>query len=171
MNKDKFKPVLNPFTLLLHFFIIAMFGGILVHAIATIIRKPENFSSMERIIPGVFVFLFFIYVLILTIYNLKNSFKFVTFNEHDVLVFYPLKLKTLRIERSDILGFTTCKIRYNISSVILYSNRNDIIEMTNKDIFGFNIFSNYLKLNFKYLGEEHFIPKTWIGRKYMYSDN
>lgn len=123
-----------------------------------------------KLIPGIFVFFLLSYVVILTMYDLKNSLKFVTFSKHEVYVFYPLRLKRVRYDKGEIRGFTTCEIRYNINSLILYTFNNKIIEFTSKDIFGFKSVSKYLKRNFNYLGEEHFLPNTWIGRKYKYQN-
>jgi len=168
MNSDTIKPVLNPFVLLLKVSTITFFVGLLIHAVRIIVINPKDFISPEIIIPGFFIFLFFTYVAILTVFDLKNSFKFVRFSKHEIYVFYPLRLKRVRYDKVEIRGFTTCKIRYNLNSMILYTFKNEIIEFTSKDIFDFKSVAKYLKRNFDYLGEEHFLPNTWIGRKYKY---
>jgi len=170
MNSHILRPVLNPFTLLLQFFIIILFGGILVHGIRTYIVRPPDFMSLKILLPGIFIFLFFSYIVIGTVLNLIYAFKFVNFDSYEVKVFYPLRLKRVKFNRKEIRGFTTCRIRYNINSVILYTKTNELIEFTNKDIFGFERLSKYLEKNFIYLGEEDFSPKTWIGRNYKYKN-
>ena len=99
MINDKFVPVLNPLTMLLKLGGLVLFGGLLIHGINTVLSKPEDFKSLKSILPGIFVFLFFSYIVVLLLHSLRDSLKFVIFNKHEIFVLYPLRLKKVRFAK------------------------------------------------------------------------
>ncbi|MEQ8238381.1 MAG: hypothetical protein RIA69_04170 [Cyclobacteriaceae bacterium] len=165
---SKYTPILNPFTQILKFLMLALFWGLIIYG--TIRLFNDKIDELKIIAPAIFLILFLGYIGFIIVYSLWTDIKFVTFKGDSITIVYLLQLKVIKLSCNAVRGYSTCEFLngWKTKSLILYTRDNKVIEFVGNNYLDNNRLIRFITGKFQKIGDETLAPKFWFGRTYKF---
>ncbi len=169
INNNSYIPKFNFLVIIFRILLISGFLFLPFFLIFNIVSNKDY--SAGTILPASFICLLFGYISLIIIYKLVCESFIIKFQEDRLTVFFIFQLRKAEYNYSEIKGYSNTTTYSKIKTyptIILYLKNSSVLDLISFNYFDFSKLEEYIKNNFRFLGNEFDNPKLFISKKYFF---